>query len=159
MRCNLCNCQAPTCYVEFRQNIGAFVMRFSKSIKGNLCRQCINKKFAEFTLITIAVGWCGMISLILAPIFVINNLVYFAKTFGMMSNAQAGPRLAAAPSEDHPTLSLTPEITAKLERFRHEIEIRLNSGENRDQIAFDIALRVGVSAHQVELYANKFIAK
>jgi hypothetical protein len=77
MNCQTCGTEAPTRYVEFHQNIGALVMRFHKSIKGNMCKSCINSYFWRFTLTTLAVGWLGVISLVLAPIFVINNVVRY----------------------------------------------------------------------------------
>jgi hypothetical protein len=43
--CQSCGVEAPTKYVEFYQNIGALFMRFSKSIKGILCKNCINHCF------------------------------------------------------------------------------------------------------------------
>jgi hypothetical protein len=60
--CQTCRRQAPTRYVEFRQNIGVLIMRFQKVMRGNLCRRCISKYFWEYTLITAAAGWWGVIS-------------------------------------------------------------------------------------------------
>jgi len=153
MRCQCCGCHGPTKYVEFYQNIGALVMRFGKEMKANLCKPCINKYFWEMTLITLAVGWLGMISLILAPIFIILNIVNFVPTIGMPTPDKV---YQASQSEraNHPTLSLTPDVVAKLQPHGDTILRRLEYGEQLDRIAMDIAPKLGVSARQVELYAQ-----
>ena len=81
--CQACGRQAPSKYVEFYQNIGALVMRFHKSLKGNLCRQCIDKYFWEYTLYTLFLGWWGMISLIVTPFLLVNNIVRYLFCLGM----------------------------------------------------------------------------
>jgi hypothetical protein len=75
--CESCLRAAPTKQVEFYQNIGALVMRFHKTLKGNLCRQCIDKYFWEYTLYTLFLGWWGVISFIVTPIFLVNNVVRY----------------------------------------------------------------------------------
>jgi hypothetical protein len=77
VRCQACGADAPTKFVEFHQNMGALVMRFRRRVRGNLCKQCINQHFWKMTGTTIAVGWLGVISLVIAPIFVINNVVRY----------------------------------------------------------------------------------
>jgi len=154
MRCNACGKHAPTKYVEFYQNIGAFVMRFSKQIKGNLCKPCINKHFAQMTLTTAAVGWFGLISMILTPIFIINNIARFCSTIGMKSEPDAESD-AETQLSAHPTLSLTPDALAKLQPYREELRTRLANGEEADQVAFHVGPRAGVSATQAELFIAK----
>ncbi len=75
--CQLCGTYAPLRKVSFNQNIGMIVTREYKQIGGNLCKNCINKTFWNFTLITLAVGWLGVISFIVAPIFIIGNVYYY----------------------------------------------------------------------------------
>jgi hypothetical protein len=76
-RCQSCGAHAPTKYVEFHQNVGALVMRFHRSVRGQLCKSCIHSNFWKMTGTTMAVGWLGTISLVLTPIFVINNIVRY----------------------------------------------------------------------------------
>jgi hypothetical protein len=154
MRCSVCGCNAPTHYVEFYQNIGALVMRFSKSVRGNLCKRCINEHFYKFTLTTACVGWFGLISLFVTPIFIINNVVRFCGTIGMKTVDAVAP---VAP-EAHPTLSLTPDDVQMIEPFRDELLTRLKSGENMDRVTAHVAARAGVSAIQVELFLEKKLA-
>jgi hypothetical protein len=35
-------------------------MRFTKSIKGNLCKHCVNEYFWPYTGTTLIVGWWGV---------------------------------------------------------------------------------------------------
>lgn len=81
--CQVCGSLTPTKYVEFYQNIGMLVMRQSSSIKGNLCKKCINREFKKRTLTTLFLGWWGMISFFLTPIYLINNIGRFVPTIGM----------------------------------------------------------------------------
>jgi hypothetical protein len=74
MRCQACGISAPTKHVSFYQNIGALVMRFSRSIQGDLCKPCIHKYFWEFTSITLFAGWFGIISFIITPFLILNNV-------------------------------------------------------------------------------------
>jgi hypothetical protein len=84
--CQVCGADAPVKYVEFHQNIGALVMRYHKSCKGNLCKSCIHSKFWSMTGTTLAVGWLGTISVVLAPIFVVNNTIRYIGCLGMPSS-------------------------------------------------------------------------
>jgi len=81
--CQACGSQAPTRYVEFHQNIGALVVRFRRSIKGELCKGCIHSNFWSMTMTTLCVGWLGTISIIIAPIMIINNVVRYVPCLGL----------------------------------------------------------------------------
>ncbi len=151
MRCENCGCQAPTCYVEFYQNIGALIMRFSKSIKGNLCKSCINEHFVKFTLITAAVGLAGDDLVARDALFLVNNIVYYCLALKLKRVQAKAPVLPSA----HPTMSLTPRDESRLEPFRGEIQTRLNSGEDLNRITFSVGPRAGLSAVQVELFIEK----
>jgi hypothetical protein len=77
-RCQKCNSPGELMNVTFRQNVGAVVVRFSKELKGDLCAPCIRSTFWSCTLLTLVVGWWGMISFVVTPIFLIGNLVNLA---------------------------------------------------------------------------------
>ena len=77
-RCLLCGGPGPTSNVRFNQNIGALIMRFSKTVEGPLCPRCINSAFWSCTLTTLFLGWWGLISLFLTPIFIVGNLISYA---------------------------------------------------------------------------------
>jgi len=77
----------PVAHAVFRQNVGALFARFEKRIEGNMCGSCLSKKFWPFTLTTAAVGWLGMISLIIAPIYVVMNIVEYFKASSQIRKA------------------------------------------------------------------------
>jgi hypothetical protein len=94
-RCQSCGAIGETKYVELYQNIGVLVMRLHKSIKGRLCKNCIDHYFWEFTGKTIILGWWGVISFIVTPIFLINNLFRYVTSISMNKNTE---RLIPDPS-------------------------------------------------------------
>lgn len=71
--CILCGYIGDVKYTEIYQNIGMLVMRQHRSIKGNLCKDCIKKTFWEYTPITLFLGWWGTISFFVTPLILINN--------------------------------------------------------------------------------------
>jgi hypothetical protein len=85
-------------HAAFRQNIGAVFMRFEKRIQGNMCRTCLGKRFWSYTLTTTLVGWLGVVSLVVAPIYVILNVVSFTKASAALRRALSG----AATTPLHP---------------------------------------------------------
>ena len=83
MRCESCGLEAPTANVQLYQNIGMLVMHRYRSVKGNLCRPCIDNYFWQYTLVTSVLGWWGLISLFVTPLFIANNLFQFVKSRGL----------------------------------------------------------------------------
>jgi hypothetical protein len=81
--CEVCGTQAPVKHVKLYQHIGLLIIRLSKSIKGNLCKGCINKYFWEFTLVTLLLGWWGVISFIVTPIIILNNVIHYIGSLGL----------------------------------------------------------------------------
>lgn len=154
MRCQACGKNRPTRHVVFYRNIGAFVVRFSNEVEGNLCKSCITSYFLQYTLVTATVGWLGLIWLFLAPVFVINNIVRYCGTLGMPADYPGG----SGPAE-HPTESLTREAAERLLPFAQEIGDRLDRGEALDTVSMDVAPRAKVSALQVEEFVKAVAAK
>jgi hypothetical protein len=85
--CQVCRGPGPVAHAVFRQNVGALFARFEKRFEGNMCGSCLSKKFWPFTLTTVAVGWLGMISLIVAPIYVVMNIVEYLKASSQIRRA------------------------------------------------------------------------
>lgn len=81
--CQVCGAYAPVKYAKFHQNIGMLLMRNSQEIEGQMCKKCINKIFWKYTLITLAIGWLGAISLIVAPLFIISNIYYYISSLNL----------------------------------------------------------------------------
>jgi hypothetical protein len=81
--CQACGVEAATKHVTFYRNIGLLLLRLQKSVDGHLCKRCIHKYFWEYTLVTGAFGWWGLISLIVTPIFLLNNGIYYLGCLSM----------------------------------------------------------------------------
>src|SRR3954471_17898470 len=139
--CQRCGVEAPSKRVEFHQNIGALVVRFKKSCKGNLCKNCIHKTFWSFNAVNLSVGWLGYISLIVAPCFIVNNLAYYFGALGMPKT----PRDAKPPTLDDAAVQRLRPYTAEL--FR-----RANQGEAIGELATQVARQAQVTPGQVVIY-------
>ena len=85
MICQCCGVEASTKHVEFSQSIGALFVFRHKQVKGNLCKSCINKYFWRFTLVSLTLGWWGVISFFLTPFFILSNLIHYLKTLKLRS--------------------------------------------------------------------------
>lgn len=83
--CQICGSLAPTKQVEFNQNVGYVFARSYTTIKGRLCKNCINNEFRKKTLITFFFGWWGTISFFVTPVYLIGNLFNYIPTIGMES--------------------------------------------------------------------------
>ena len=75
--CRMCGRHAPTKQVTFHQNIGALIMRFPKTISGQLCRDCIGKYFRSYTLTSLFLGWWGVISFFYTLVTIPMNIVTY----------------------------------------------------------------------------------
>lgn len=83
LHCVLCGINAPTKMVSFHQNIGMFVMRQEREIKGELCRRCARKAFWSCTLTTLFLGWWGVISFVVTPFLVLGNIRAYVKCLSL----------------------------------------------------------------------------
>jgi hypothetical protein len=81
--CDVCGVYAPVKYVEFYENVGMLVARHQRSVRGNLCKNCINQYFKKFTLTTLFFGWWGIISFFAAAVFLINNVFRYLTTLSL----------------------------------------------------------------------------
>lgn len=74
MHCESCGAAAPTQFAELHQNIGMLFMRQSRHVHGHLCRACIERYFWQFTPTTLLLGWWGLISFFITPVYLIGNI-------------------------------------------------------------------------------------
>jgi hypothetical protein len=81
--CDACRRVAPLRRARFTQNIGAVILRFPRTIEGNLCKHCIDKYFFRFTGTTMVLGWWGIISFFYSLIAVPSNVIQWTHSFGM----------------------------------------------------------------------------
>lgn len=68
---------APTARVSFRRNVGMLFIRRTYKIEGNMCKSCIRKSFGDFMVKNLLLGWWGTISLIVTPIYTIQNVASY----------------------------------------------------------------------------------
>ena len=143
MICQRCGVEAPTKYVAFYENVGALVVRFSKSTQGELCKSCIHKYFWTHTLKSATLGWWGTISFFVTPFFLLNNIVRYA---GCLVMAPVPP--GAVPPE------LTSDVIENISPHAQQIFDRLRNGEQLSEVAEDVSRFCGASAAQIVLYVH-----
>jgi hypothetical protein len=81
--CQACLRQAPVKQVTFMQNIGLLVVRFPKTVSGQLCRRCIGSFFWRMTLISFFFGWWGIISFFYTLVGIPVNIVNYVGALGL----------------------------------------------------------------------------
>ncbi len=140
--CQSCGREAQTKYGEYYQNIGILIMRFSKNVKGHLCKDCSSKYFWSFTGTTLFLGWWGVISFIVTLFIIPNNIIYYLGTLGLESSN---------PNTPAPVLSNT--VVEKIKPYTVELFQRVNEGEEMETVARSIAKRASVSPGQVIVFA------
>ena len=146
MFCQCCDVEAPTRYVEFYQNIGALFIRWTKSVKGNLCKRCIHKTFWKMTATNLVLGWWGTISFFMTIGYLCNNIARYVGCIGLPP-VPAG----AAPAQ------LSMEAWQKLQPFTNDIYARFQGGQQIAQVSNEIAAQAGVTPGQVVLYVRSMI--
>lgn len=146
MICQGCGVEAATKHVVFHQNIGVLVVRFPSSIEGNLCKSCVNKHFWSMTGTTLVLGWWGVISFIMTPFFLLNNIGRYLFCLGMEP---------VAPGALPPRL--TEEAIEKITPHANNLFSRLNDGEDFAATAALIAELAGVTPGQVALFVHAVI--
>lgn len=140
--CQSCGREAQTKYVEYYQNIGVLIMRFSKKVKGHLCKVCSNKFFWSFTGTTLFLGWWGVISFFVTLFILPNNIIRYLGTLGLES-----------PDPTTPPPTLTGIVIERIKPFTVELFQRVNAGEKTETVARSIATRASVSPGQVLAFA------
>lgn len=81
--CHICNSLADTKSVNFYQLIGMVIILRYSSIKGRLCKKCINREFKTKTITTFLFGWWGAISFFLTPLVIVYNIIRYIPSMGM----------------------------------------------------------------------------
>lgn len=67
--CERCGRQAPTAQATFRTHIGLFLLFHQAKAAGSYCRICIGQLFWRATLLTLVMGWWGVLSVLITPFF------------------------------------------------------------------------------------------
>lgn len=104
MICESCGRTASTQPATLYQNIGMIAALRHRTLKGNYCRPCITHYFWEYTLVTLVLGWWGMISFFLTPLILVSNLFYFVR----MQLGRQRPNLGLPPQALGTTIEACP---------------------------------------------------
>ncbi len=81
-RCQACGNMRQTKYVSFQRNVGMLLARRTYTVRGDMCKACIHKRYWEFTGKNRLLGPWGTISLIVTPVYLIQNTgVYVAALY------------------------------------------------------------------------------
>lgn len=147
MICQSCGIEAPTKYVVFDRCIGAALVHFHKSVKGEFCKSCVHRYFWSYTPVTLLFGWWSHLSWIINPFFLLNNFFRYATCLTM----PAVPLQATEPQ-------LTEKEIEKLRPYTEQLLERLNQKKLFKETAEDIAQLVGVTPGQVVCYVQALIA-
>jgi hypothetical protein len=124
MICQSCGVEAPTRKVFFVQHIGALVMFFHRRIGGLLCRNCVNKYFGQYFLVTLTLGWWGIISMFATPVVLVIDIVNYFRAWS----------LAPVPT-GATALVLTDEAILRLNPLAGDLVRRLNANEPLEFVA------------------------
>ena len=137
--CQSCFARAPVQQVLFVQHVGALVMYFHKRIGGKFCRNCVNKYFRQFGLVTLFFGWWGLLSMIATPfVLLIDTFNYF--------------RAWSLPPVPAGTASLTPDVIARLEPMAQGMLRHLQEGASLEKVTSEVAGFAKCTEAQVVLY-------
>jgi hypothetical protein len=78
--CKVCGQPRPTINGSLHRHIGAVVLMFHAHIRGHLCQECIKRIFWQFTPLTLAAGWWGIISFFVTPVVLVNNIALYVRS-------------------------------------------------------------------------------
>ena len=62
--------------ISFHRNVGMVILRRTYTLRGELCKSCMNRAYWAFT--NFVQGWWGTISLLITPIYFFMNTYSFA---------------------------------------------------------------------------------
>ncbi len=85
--CQTCGSMRQTSPVSFTRNVGMLFVRQTKTLKGNLCKSCVNRNFWDFTAKNLLFGPWGTISMIVTPIYLVTNIVSYVSALHKLRGA------------------------------------------------------------------------
>ena len=86
LRCQSCGAMRQTAKVSFHRNVGMLFIRRTYKIEGNLCKTCIRKHFGSFMFKNLLLGWWGTISLIVTPMYTLQNIASYISAMKALRN-------------------------------------------------------------------------
>ncbi len=130
-RCQVCGAHAPVKKLWAAQMIGMIIVFQYSYVNGMICRRCIDKELMQRTLISLFLGWWGVISFFL-------NWVVLAANIGAFIVSRGLPRGDEQPAIAHPAAPVLhspvyPAMTPGPPRVR----VRLTDGSFAEAIRLD----------------------
>jgi hypothetical protein len=144
--CQVCGLEAATRDVTFHQTIGAVVVRQTSSVKGHLCKSCIDKFFWDYTKTTALLGWWGVLSCMMTPFILFHNVRQYRASRGM-----------EPPSLDAPQPVLTAGAIDRLRPHAMRMIERLNRGDKAQDVVAEAARLAEVTPGQVVLFIRELM--
>ncbi len=86
--CQSCGEMRMTKFVAFYRNVGMLFRRQTYTIMGNLCTTCVHKQFWKFEALDVVLGPWGMMSVVIAPIYFIQNIFSYTVALYKLSGAE-----------------------------------------------------------------------
>lgn len=142
--CQACGLEVPNRYVEYDQNIGAFHIRFYRTYRGYFCRRCNHRFFWKSSLITLGIGWFGLVSMFVTPAYLLGNMITCVRTFG----------LPKVPRDERPPVCDDAAVD-KIAPFVLDITDRLTAGADAAEICRELAPKAGLTPGQVWVYVQQ----
>ncbi len=145
--CQRCGFEAPNKYVQYTENVGLFIVRFRNHFAGHLCKKCNRRVYWRMTMVNVLLGWWGIVSLLMTPGILIDNLIWRLRTRSIPSSPPG-----SGPPE------LTDAAIASLNVHAVLINTRLDYGIEVSEIAWEVAPLAQVTPGQALLYARQVLA-
>lgn len=144
--CQVCGIEAPTRNVMFHQAVGAIFAYQTNSVKGNLCKTCIEHYFWDYSSSTALFGWWGVLTVFLAPFILISNVREYRRC-----------RAMEYPSPEASKPVLTEDVVDRLREYAFRLIDRLNLGEDTQKVVVETAQAAKVSPGQVVLFIREML--
>jgi hypothetical protein len=74
-------------FVMYFRNVGMLFTRQTITVKGDMCRSCVHRRFWEFAAKNVVLGPWGMISLVVTPLYLIQNTWTYTRALYKLRNA------------------------------------------------------------------------
>ena len=143
--CAICGVEAPTCFISLHCNIGMILVRQTRSVETELCKNCLGWQFWDFQRVNLFFGWWGIIS-------------FFATFFNLFLNSLwywKCRRLPPVP--DGATIpDLAEQDFERIEPLSESLFQRLDQGEDYFQVVYETAAAAQLTPGQVALYIREF---
>jgi hypothetical protein len=85
--CQSCKNMRQLQSVTYFRNVGMLVARRTVTVKGDLCRSCIHRLYWQFAGKNVLLGPWGMISLLITPVYLIQNTWTYSRALYKLRNA------------------------------------------------------------------------